>query len=231
MKTSATLLIASLVVTMLLFTGCREPQQTVSVEKAVFPQIAITADCVAHYYKTNAADYITSQQHGFNPAKGFFRASSTEPTGAVECSLLRGEYQSSSPKHASLSDLPGSFWSRNLAIGVFYSFCAGGGLLETDSMVSMEPIKIEGQWYTPIKPQWPGDLDVTLLQSIDTEQIAWVQLEDAKDGTVWLIRNYNLLYSKELGSRLPRTIDVFDIRNGVAAKDLMVRFDYKNIQK
>ena len=58
-----------------------------------------------------------------------------------------------------------------------------------------------------------------------------VQLEDPQEGLVWLINNYNLRYSKELSERLPRMIDVFDIRNGVASKELMIRFDYKDIRK
>jgi len=231
MKHSDTLLIASIVVMMFSLAGCGESQQVTPVDEPVSPQAAITANCVAQYYKTNAADYITSQQHGFNPAKGFFQASSTEPTGTVECSMLKGEFDTSSPEQASLSDLPGAFWDRNLAIGVFYSFCAGGELLDTDSMLPAGDVKMEGRWYTSLKPQWPGGLELTLLRSMDTKRIEWVRLEDTQEGLVWLFNSYNLLYSEELGRKLPRTIDVFDIRNGVAAKELMIRFNYKKIQK
>jgi hypothetical protein len=220
MKHSVSLLIASIIVVGLLFAGCGQSQQETQGEP-VSVEAAITTDCIVHYYKTNASAYITRQQHGYNPTAGFFQAVSTEPTGTVQCSLLKDDYDSSDPKQQTLSDLPGSFWSKNLAVAVFYSFCGGGGLLETESMVPAANIKIEGQWYKHLKPEWPGGVNLTLLH----------RLEDTQAGLAWLIRSYNLRYSKELSKRLPRMIDVFDIRNGIASKELMVRFDYKDIQK
>ena len=230
MKRSVSLLIASIIVVGLLFAGCSQNQQKTQ-DEPVSVEATITTDCIVHYYKTNAAAYITRQQHGYNPSVGFFQAVSTEPTGTVQCSLLKDDYDSSDPKQQTLSDLPDSFWSKNLAVAVFYSFCAGGGLLETESMVPAANIKIEGRWYKPLKPEWPGGVELTLLQSLDTKQIELVRLEDTQAGLAWLIRSYNLRYSKELSKRLPRMIDVFDIRNGIASKELMVRFDYKDIQK
>ena len=98
-------------------------------------------------------------------------------------------------------------------------------------MASAENVKIEGRWYTPLTPEWPGEIKLTLLQSLDTKRIELVRLEDVQAGLTWLIRAYNIRYSKELSKRLPRMIDVYDIRNGVASKELMIRFDYKDIQK
>jgi len=230
MKNTVSLLIASIVVVGLLLTGCSQSQQKTQ-DEPVAVKAAITTDCIVHYYKTNASAYITRQQHGYNPSTGFFQAVSTEPTGTVQCSLMKDNYQSSGRKQQTLSDLPNTFWSKNLAVAVFYSFCGGGGLLETESMFSAENIKIEGRWYRPLKPQWPSGVKLTLLQSLDTERIEMVQLEDEQGGLAWLINNYNLRYSKELLERLPRMIDVFDIRNGVASKELMIRFDYKDIQQ
>ena len=230
MKHSAFLLIASIVGGTFLFSGCSQSQQE-NQDEQVSVKAAITTDCIVHYYKTNASAYITRQQHGYNPSAGFFQAVSTEPTGVVQCSLLKDDYDAAGQKQQTLSDLPESFWSKNLAVAVFYSFCGGGGLLETESMVSGENIKIEGQWYKPLKPQWPSGVKITLLQSLDTKQIELVRLEDTQAGLAWLIRNYNLRYSKQLSKHLPRMIDVFDIRNGVASKELMIRFDYKDIQK
>ncbi len=230
MKRSVSLLIASMAVVGLFLTGCSQSQQETQGEP-VSVEAAITTDCIVHYYKTNASAYITRQQHGYNPSAGFFQAVSTEPVGPVQCSLLKDDYDSSDPKQQTLSDLPDSFWSKNLAVAVFYSFCAGGGLLETESMASSENIKIEGRWYKPLSPQWPSGIKLTLLQSLDTKQIELVRLEDTQAGLVWLVRNYNSRYSKELSRRLPRMIDIFDIRSGVASKELMIRFDYKDIQK
>lgn len=229
MKHSVSLLIASIVVVGLLLAGCSQTQRQTQ-DEPVSVKAAITTDCIVHYYKTNASAYMTRQRHGYNPSAGFFRAISTEPTGTVQCSLMKDDFDSSGPKQQTVSDLPATFWSKNLAVAVFYSFCGGGGLLETDLMHSAENIKIEGRWYTPLTPQWPSGVMLTLLQSLDTKRVEMVQLEDEQEGLAWLINNYNLRYSKELSSRLPRMIDVFDIRNGVASKELMIRFDYKDIR-
>jgi len=230
MKCSVSLPIVLMVAVGFLFSGCSQSQQETQ-DEPVAVTAAITTDCIVHYYKTNTSAYITRQRHGYNPSAGFFQAVSTEPIGTVKCSLLKDNYDSSGQKQQTLSDLPESFWSKNLAAAVFYSFCGGGDLLGTESMASGENIKIEGQWYQPLKPQWPTGVELTLLRSLDTRRIELIQLKDSQGGLAWLIRNYNLRYSNELSKRLPRMIDVFDIRSGVSSKELMIRFDYKDIRK
>jgi hypothetical protein len=194
-------------------------------------QAAMEADCVVHYFKSNGSAYITRQQHRFNPEAGFFEASSMEPTGQVYCSLMREMYRSSGQKQSPLSDLPDSFWNKNLATALFYSFCAGGELLGTASMIAGDNAKIEGQWYKTFKPAWPTDVDVTILQSLDSARVERVELTDPQDDVSWMLRCYNLRFSAELQTSVPRTIDVYNIENGVASKELMVRFDYEDIRK
>jgi hypothetical protein len=229
MKQSMALLIASVVVGLLL-TGCSRNQEGTQDEQVVVAA-SIRTDCIVHYYKTDGSAYITQQQHGYNPSEGFFEACSTEPGGVIQCTLFKEDYTSSGLKEHRLSDLPKSFGSKNLVIALFYSFCAGGDLLETESMTSAANVKIEGRWYEPLKPEWPSEINLTLLRAVDTERIELVRLEDKQAGLTWLFKSYNTRYSKELSKRIPRTIDVFDIRDGVASKELMIRFDYKDIQK
>ena len=209
--------------------GCGRHQQTR--DEPISVSATIVTDCIVHYYKSNSSAYITQQQHGYNPSARFLEVIANEPGGKVKYTLKEDSYSSSDLKKQFLSDLPRSFWSKNLAIGVFYSFCAGGGLLETDSMVSGEKVKIEGSWYQPLKPEWPTEVKLTLFQLLDTKRIELVQIEDEQAGLVWLFRSYNMRYNKELSKTLPRAIDVLDIRNGIPSKELMIRFDYKDIQK
>ncbi|MEN8128294.1 MAG: hypothetical protein ABFR90_10905 [Planctomycetota bacterium] len=231
MRNSAVLSVVLLAVLNILLIGCgHDAQQDTQQETARSVSPTIETNCIVHYYKTNASDYITWQQHGYNPEAGFFTAVSTEPIGTVQCSLQEDDYDSSGQKEESLSDFPGSFWSKDLATILFYSFCAGADLLETESMAAGENIKIEGQWYKSLKTAWPRDVSVTVLQSLVSGRIEWVQLDNSQDGLVWLARCYNLRYNNELDKRIPRAIDVFDIRNGIASRDLMVRFDYKDIR-
>ena len=230
MKHSVSLLIALSVAAGIFLTGCSQSQQPIH-DESISVTATITTDCIVHYYKTNASAYITQQQHGYNPSAGFFQAISNEPGGTIQCTLQKEDYESTGLKQTRLSDLPNSFGSKNLAVAIFYSFCAGGGLLDTETMTAAENIKIEGQWYTPLTPQWPSEIRLTLLRSLDTKRIEKVLLEDEQEGLFWLIVNYNLRYNKEISKRLPRMIDVFDIRNGVASKELMIRFDYKDIRR
>ena len=75
------------------------------------------------------------------------------------------------------------------------------------------------------------DLQVTLLKNRETNRIELVQLQDAASETLWLVQSYNLRYSKELDTLVPMKIDVFDIRDGIASKKLIIQFDYKSILK
>ena len=230
MRHSTVLLFVSTAVLTLIFTGCDSQSRHQQVEP-VSARAAIGADCVAHYFKSNASAYITSQQHGFNPQTGFFQAASTEPVGTVECTLTQDVFSSSGPKGELLSDVPVSFWDKNLATVLFYGFCAGGDLLDAGALTPGENIKVQGQWYKSFKPGWPVDVEVMALQSLDSSRVELVELIDAQNGLWWLVQCYNYRFSKELKTQVPRTIDVYDVRNGIASKELMVRFDYKAIRK
>lgn len=219
------------VVSTLSLTGCQQQIQKETQDGVVPSMATIQADCIVHYFKTNASAYITRQRHDYNPETGFFRAVATEPIGKIQCTLNRDNFTSTGQKKAALSDLPDSFWNKNLATVLFYGFCAGGDLLEISSMQAGENVKIEGRWYRPFKPAWPTDTEVTLLQSLATGRIELLELSDSHEGLKWLVECYNYRYSKQLKERVPRSIDVYDIRDGIASKELMIRFDYKDIQK
>jgi len=154
-----------------------------------------------------------------------------EPAGQLQFTLNKNQYSEIKPKTAVLSDSPVSFCNAQLAAALFYSFCAGGDLLDTASLSSGEPIKLEGQWYQPLQTNWTNPpVVITLLRSLDTNRIELVGLDDADIGLSWLLRSYNLRYNKDLDKRIPRTIDVFDTRSGIASKQLMIQFDYKTVQ-
>lgn len=213
--------------TFLLF-GCapvQPPLESIS-ESAIS---GLVADCVAQYYKVDASPYVTQQQHRFIPDSGRLHVTATEPTGPVEYLLQQEQFTDTDRKTAALSDLPESFFNQALATVVFYGMAAGGALLDTQKMISEQPVKIQGQWFKPFIPSWPkNNLSVVLLQNQDTAQFELITISEPS-GIKWIARCYNLRYSKELDTRLPRTIDVFDIRNGMASQELIVRFEYKRI--
>lgn len=215
----------------ILFIGCSQQSERISQDTSEIERAAIITDCIARYYKADGAAYITRQQHSFNPAAGYFQMKALEPSGQLQFTLNNNQYIEIQPKTAALSDIPVSFCNANLAAALFYSFCAGGDLLDTASLSAGQPVKLEGQWYQPLKTNWSGSSAViTLLRSADTNRIELVELEDSAKGLSWLLRSYNLRYNKELDKRVPRTVDVFDTRSGIASKQLMIQFDYKDVQ-
>ena len=57
LKNSVSFLIASMVVTSLLFAGCSQSQQEIQ-DEPVAVKAAITTDCIVHYYKSDASAYV-----------------------------------------------------------------------------------------------------------------------------------------------------------------------------
>jgi hypothetical protein len=194
-------------------------------------QTILAADSIVRYYKIDSSAYITQQQHKFIPSAGRLEVNSVEPTGQYQYRLEQNQFTSPQKASKELSDLPASFFNQALATAVFYSLCAGGSLLDTGTMPSGEPLKIQGQWYTPLTPSWPkGQLTVTLLRNQSSSAIEWVKISDSSTGLEWMARNYNLRYNSDLKTRIPRTVDVFDIREGIASKSLIVKFEYKDVR-
>lgn len=215
----------------IILTGCSQPQQQVSEREPLEVGPTFTAQCVAYYYKSNQSAYITKQTHGFNPDADLLKLSAQEPIGLIECTLRRDSFIAPSVESDALMDLPSEFCSQKLASAVFYSFCAASNLLDTASMtVSGSNVKIQGQLYTPLSPAWPNSPEITLYRSVDSNRVELVRVDD-QDGTNWLLRSYNLQYHSELDKKLPLTIDVFSVDKGVSSKELMIRFDYKDIRK
>lgn len=209
-----------------LVSGCGQVPQAAAQK----PQDTLIADCVALYYKVGDSAYVTRQQHQFSPGSGQLRVTADEPSGRLEYSLRQEAFSGSVTKPGTSQDFPQSFFDRPLATTVFYSMCAAGSLLDTKTMISEDPVKIQGQWYQPFVPDWPrNQISVTLLKNQDTNKFELIRVSEAS-GTEWLARSYNFRYNSDLHMQLPQTIDVFDAREGVAATKLVVRFQYKNIK-
>ncbi|MCE5187216.1 MAG: hypothetical protein LLF76_13930 [Planctomycetaceae bacterium] len=221
------LIILLTIVVGLSLVGCRQGQPASEIPIA---QTVLTAECIASYYKVDSSAYITEQTHQFTPESGQLSITANEPSGRFHY-ILQQEQFTAAETGKTLSDLPQSFFNQALATAVFYGVSAGGSLLDTSAMSSEEPAKIEGQWYVPIKPEWPNNsLSVTLLRNQDSQQIELVRVSEPGSGVQYMARSYNFRYNSDLGTRIPRTIDIYDVANGLASKRLIVKFDYKDVR-
>ena len=208
---------------------------------------SITADCVVSYFRQGQAPYMTNQQHRLNPATGYLKIIADEPDCRYAFTLKKGQFYSSDKLTEFLSGLPAKFVNQPLATAVFYSFVAGADLLGTESLVVGEKIKLEGQWYEPLQAPWPQkDIQVILLRNTSTNRIDSVGITQYKEGLSledvqanvsdaieqrWLTRSYNLRYNSDLNTLTPRTIDIFDVNDGIASKKRIIMFEYKTVQK
>ena len=213
---------------MVITQGC---QQEIKQAQTISIRPFIKTDCIVNYIRKDKAPYITRQQLGFNPAVGYLEIIAQEPTGLYHFTLTKEKFTSEKQPSVFLSGLPASFVNQDLATCVFYSFLSGAGILETDSFASSEnPIKLEGQWYKPIRTPWPNEsVQITLLRNLNTNRIDRVELDNQKSDVRWMTIIYNYRYSNELNTMVPRKIDIFDIQDGLASKKLIIQFDYKSV--
>jgi hypothetical protein len=213
---------------LVVLTGCGEVQT--SAPSAPITGDTIKAECVASYFKTNTSPYITQQQHRFSPSAGLLRVIAEEPTGRYESVLQQGQFTVVRQSPGASADLPETYFNKALSTAVFYSMCGGGALLDPATMTAGQPVRILGQWFIPLTPAWPkNDLSVTLFQNQTSSRIEWVQVSDPANGLEWMALNFNLRYNTDLARRLPRTVDIYDVRDGIASKKTIVRFEYKDI--
>lgn len=220
-------ILLSLVLSVLTLAGCEQTGRRMS-EPAVQPQIV--TECIAGYHQEGRDSYITQQTHAFNPSVHYLRIVANEPTGRYTFVLHEDTFLTVNEPTAFLSGLPASFVNEPLAVALFYAFSAGAELLDTDAMEAADILKLEGQWYEPFHVNTQNDISITLYRNPDTTRIERVQV-DAGPEVQWLLQNYNFRYSLNLDDMVPRKIDVFDIRRGLASKRLMIEFEYKSVQK
>lgn len=227
-----------------LLSGCGEVSHQTTPE--ITPENTITTDCIASYYRQGQAPYITQQQHQFAPTSGSLKITANEPDDRFQFALNKDTFSQSKPLTDFLSALPAEFVNQPLAAGVFYSFVAGSGLLPTESLTTGELFKLEGQWYEPLQTAWPKrNFQVILLKNMATNRIDSVGINQFKNGLTpdamqlkpsetieqrWLIRSYNLRYNKALNTLVPRTIDIFDMTEGIASKKRIIQFEYKSVR-
>ena len=226
--------IGILLALLVLVGGCgqvSQQQQQQTTQEIPTQTASIVADCIVNYFQKDGIPYITQQQHRFDPKTGYLQIAAIEPSGLYQFTLNKDSFSSSRQLTPFLSGLPASFVNEQLATAVSYSFTTGAGLLDTAQFETLEMKKIEGQWYQPMQAANNTEIQITVLRNKGTNQADLVKLQDTEHEIQWLIKSYNLRYSKELDTLVPMKIDLFDIRNGLASKQLIIQIDYKGILK
>lgn len=185
----------------------------------------INGVCLAYYPDHAGSTYITRQMHEFCPCSRNLQIRALEPEGQWLWRLRDDAFSTVSPNKSSPQN---NLYDRPLSLAVFYSMTSATELLSFAVNPSEEPIKLEGQWYIPFVHRTASGATVTLLQSRDTKKFDLVKIQDNK--TTLLARSYNFQFNETLKKNIPRTIDVFNMTDGLSAKKMVLKLQYIQIE-
>jgi len=212
----------------MMMAGCATVNRQQSDETAVQRQDCIETRCVVTYH-LNDSPYWTDQRQRFCPASVVMDAWGTEPEGTWRCTYNKGQFSSSGLNRTYMKSLPAGLMNAMLAELLYMSFTAGGGF-EPAGLTPGESVGIEGRRYESFRLGRVGaGHTLTVYQNVATGRMELLRLTDGKD-IDWLAQSYNLRFNARLNRMMPRKIDIFDMRQGIAAKKLLIEFDYIDVQ-
>jgi hypothetical protein len=221
-------MIAAAVIAAAGLAGCGASAERSVEETTVRRDDCIETRCVAAYHK-GGAPYWTDQRHRFCPSSVLFEAWGTEPEGAWRGSFNKGQFSKTGLDGAFEKSLPAGLMNAALAELVYYSFTAGAGFTPAE-VTATESVRIEGQRYEAFEKGQSGKgRTLTLYKNADTGLIEVVRISESRGGE-WLARAYNPRYNDRFKRNICRTIDVFDVRQGISAKQLLIQFDYIDVK-
>jgi hypothetical protein len=209
--------------------GCGASAERGVEETTVRQEDCIETRCVAAYHK-GGTPYWTDQRHRFCPSSVLFEAWGTEPEGAWRGSFNKGQFSKTGLDGAFEKSLPAGLMNAALAELVYYSFTAGA-MFMPPGVTATESVPIEGQRYEAFQVGTSGGpgRTLTLYKNADTGLVELVRITGTK-GVDWLARSYNPRYNDRFKRMIARKIDVFDVRQGISAKQLLVQFDYIDVK-
>ena len=191
-----------------------------------FSENCIHAHAVVTYYLNSGRTYLTEQQHTFCPESKSLQIRAHEPQGTFTWNWTEQHYSTTTP--SGLAD--DAYWDPPQILAVYAGFLYGGEFLSANALPEQAPLKLEGQRYIPLVLAIPSeDMNVLLYRNQNTQKIDVVQVQDRTKNQVWLGKFYNWSYYSPKGLLIPRTIDIFDISEGISSKKLMIRVDYKQV--
>ncbi len=218
-------LIAALGLAVLL-SGCQTTAKNDNAEPVVAKGDCIDAHAVAAYFGPSAP-YWTDQRLVFCPAAVRLETTGAEPEGDWKASYGRGQFSASGLNAERIRALPAGLMNATLAELVYYSFTAGGGFVPA-AMGTAQEQRLMGKRYAVYVVGKTGKRTVLLYKNLADNQFEWVRITD--NGGDWMAAAYNPRYSERFQRMLPRKIDVFDVAGGVAAKQLIVQYEFVDVQ-
>ena len=213
--------------------GCGEQNSSEGNVKTRIKDLkSIEADCVVTFYAEDGSSYITEQHHSISPLSETIVISADEPGGRFVCKLTGGNFDLTTGADK-LSKIAAPMSDRNTTQIILTSIRAGVGAIDEEQQQLLgEPLKIDGQWYQPIKLESTKSIssEQILYRSSDTSIINIVQVTDIKGGGVFTGRGYNYQWFDEINTTLPMKIDVFNSENASSTRHKILRIEYHTVK-
>jgi len=190
----------------------------------------IKADCTVAFYKADGGCYLTEQHHEIWPEDDAIRISAKEPEGEFIWGLWKQDFQILAGARQ-MEDLPITVCDRYFA-RVILNIITGAvpdGEESGYTPAKLEPVRIEGQWYDPVK-----------IEADEHRQIFYRNRDSGVVDMVWLAvpdkqvflsaRGYNYRLFEPIAGSLPAKIEIFKTDAKQVPQQRLVQIDYYAIK-
>ncbi|HUT31790.1 MAG TPA: hypothetical protein VMX13_18525 [Sedimentisphaerales bacterium] len=184
-------------------------------------------DCVVTFYRGDGSFYLTEQRHEIHPWLNSIRIIAAEPEGNFVWQLSKGKFSTLEGAER-VAALPIKVCEPYFAEAILDIMTAPARFSDTvgRSAARYGQVKLEGQWYYPIRmgaSVW--------YQNRDSSLIDVIRFADSEGGRFLVVRGYDYQGVKRLGILVPTKIEVYNAEADGSLKERLARVDYYNLNQ
>lgn len=195
-------------------------------------------DCVVSFYELDGSFYLTKQHHEIYPGSGLIRVSAQEPQGKLVWEYSPdGMRIIEGTKRADF--LPIGLGAEDFVKAVLDITTAPMRLLDSKAKLTKDTtsVKIEGNWYYPIRQARPGQTDsgpyqpkFVFYQNRGNSVVDMLWFLGVDGGTTLAVRGYNYQEVQKGGIVVPAKIEFFIADVGLVMQHRLVKIDYHRLK-
>jgi hypothetical protein len=184
-------------------------------------------DCVVTFYRGDGSFYLTEQRHEIHPWSNSVRISAAEPESNFVWQLSKGKFSTLEGAER-VAALQIKVCEPYFAEAILDIMTAPARFSDTvgRSAARYGQVKLEGQWYYPIRmgaSVW--------YQNRDSSLIDVIRLADSEGRRFLAVRGYDYQVVKRLGILVPTKIEVYNTEPDGSLKERLARVDYYDLNQ